>query len=83
MACNVSTTAAGQGGADPIASQANPPGSRGLIGYYLNALGQNPAAVRAVGTGSAAEARNRPIQKHCLGNSLEKLNGSKPNSLYS
>ena len=33
VACNVSTTAAGPGRADPIGSEANPLGRRGLIGY--------------------------------------------------
>ena len=33
MACNVSTTAAGQDRADLIRSEANSPGRRGLIGY--------------------------------------------------
>ena len=33
VACNVSTTAARWGRADPIGSQANPPGRRGLVGY--------------------------------------------------
>ena len=44
--------------------QADSPGSSGLIGYYLTALCQNPAAVQAVGTGMAAEAEKWPIQKH-------------------
>ena len=59
------TTAARQGRADPIGSQANPPGRRGLIGYYLTALGHNLEAKQAVGTGSAAGPGNLPIPKHC------------------
>ena len=51
------------GRADLIGSEANLPGRRGLIGDKLTALGQNHAAIRAMGTGSAAEAVNSPIQK--------------------
>ena len=55
---------AGQGRAEPIGSKADPPGRNRLIGYYLTALGHNPAAVQAGGTGFAAEAGNSTIKKH-------------------
>ena len=55
-------TAAGQGKADPIGSEADPPGRRGFIWDKLTALGHNPAAMRAIETGSAAEAGSFPIQ---------------------